>query len=80
MRSPKLQVGVDMSIMDHFFSAISMTNHAMLLDCKTLSYKFIPFPEQISPIVLDTLVRHELTHFGYNARREDFREATKLLG
>jgi galactokinase len=72
-------VGVNVGIMDQLISSAGKANHAMLLDCRTLSFDFIPIPEQISLVVLDTLTRRELTHSAYNTRHEEVKQATKIL-
>ena len=72
-------IGLNVGIMDQLISADAKVNHAMLLDCKTLDYKFIPIPENVSFIVMDTLTRRELTHSAYNIRHKEIQEVTRLL-
>lgn len=73
-------VGVNVGIMDQLISAAGRADHAMLLDCRSLAFDFVPIPDQLSFIVLDTLTRRELTHSAYNTRQEEVIEATKYLG
>ncbi|HOR18322.1 MAG TPA: galactokinase [Brevefilum sp.] len=72
-------IGLNVGIMDQLISADAKVNHAMLLDCKTLDYKFIPIPENVSFIVMDTLTRRELTQSAYNIRHKEIQEVTRLL-
>ena len=72
-------IGLNVGLMDQLISADAKVNHAMLLDCKTLDYKFIPIPENVSFIVMDTLTRRELTHSAYNTRHKEIQEVTRLL-
>lgn len=72
-------VGVNVGIMDQLISAAGKKNHALLLDCRTLSFDYVPVPEQISFIVLDTKTRRELTHSNYNARHEEVKKAAEIL-
>lgn len=72
-------VGVNVGIMDQLISSAGKANHAMLLDCRTLEFDFVPIPEQINLVVLDTLTRRELTHSAYNTRHEEVKQATKIL-
>jgi galactokinase len=66
--------------MDQLISAGAKESHAMLLDCKTLDFEFIPIPENVSFIVMDTLTRRELTQSEYNTRHEEVQIVTSILG
>jgi galactokinase len=72
-------IGLNVGIMDQLISADAKTNHAMLLDCKTLNYEFVPIPENVSFIIMDTTTRRELTHSAYNTRHKEIQEVTRLL-
>lgn len=63
-------VGTQCGIMDQFASVMGKKNHAMLLDCKTLDYEYIPL--DIDPyrlLLLNTNVVHNLAAGEYNVRR-----------
>jgi len=56
--------------MDQFASIYGKAGHLMLLDCRMLAYKYIPFdPVGYRLLLLDTLVKHELASSAYNERR-----------
>jgi galactokinase len=72
-------VGVQVGIMDQLISAAGKQGTAILLDCQSLDYEYIPVPQEISIIVLDTGTRRELSQSAYNARQLEIQEATKFL-
>lgn len=72
-------VGVKCGIMDQFASACGVENRLLLLDCRSLEWKTIPLPENVSIIIADTSVRHKLTGGEYNKRRAACEEAVRLL-
>jgi galactokinase len=72
-------VGVNCGIMDQFASACGLENHLLLLDCRSLEWKTIPLPEDISIVIADTKVRRKLTSGEYNERRAACEEAVRLL-
>ncbi len=73
-------VGVNVGIMDQLISAAGKANHAVLLDCRTLDYEYVPVPAGISIVVLDTKTRRELSNSAYNMRHKEVREAAHALG
>lgn len=72
-------VGVNCGIMDQFASACGVENKLLLLDCRTLEWKTVPLPENVSIVIADTTVRRKLTSGEYNKRREACEEAVRLL-
>jgi galactokinase len=73
-------VGVNCGIMDQFISTLGRTEHALLIDCRDLSYRAIPFggpPVRI--LVADTGVRRGLVDSEYNARRSECEEAVRII-
>jgi galactokinase len=73
-------VGVNVGIMDQLISAAGKEGHALLLDCKTLAFEYVPIPAGVTLVVLDTMTRRELTKSEYNARHEEVIQASRLLG
>ena len=73
-------VGVNVGIMDQLISAAGKAGNAMLLDCRTIRFEYVPIPEHVSFIVMDTMTRRELTHSSYNVRHNEVRQATEILG
>jgi galactokinase len=72
-------VGVNCGIMDQFASACGVENKLLLLDCRSLEWKIIPLPEDVSIVIADTTVRRKLTSGEYNKRRAACEEAVHLL-
>jgi galactokinase len=72
-------VGVNCGIMDQFASACGVENRLLLLDCRSLEWKTIPLPQDISIVIADTKVRRKLTSGEYNKRRAACEEAVRLL-
>ena len=73
-------VGVPCGVMDQFISANGVADHALVLDCRTLTYELAPLPEGVAFLVIDSTIRHRLVDGGYAARRADCETAAELLG
>lgn len=72
---------VPCGIMDQFISANGRRDHALMLDCKDLSYRYIPMVDpEVSVLVIDSSVKHTLSDGGYAARRANCEEACRVLG
>jgi len=78
-RAENKYVGVNCGIMDQFASACGVENKLLLLDCRSLEWKTIPLPENVSIVIADTTVRRKLTSGEYNKRRDACDEAVRLL-
>lgn len=62
--------GVMCGIMDQFASMFGKKDHAIMLDCKTLEYKYVPVNLTGYKFVLfNTNVKHNLASSAYNDRR-----------
>jgi galactokinase len=72
-------VGMQCGIMDQFMAALGRAGHALLLDCRDLSYRTIPIPPDVRVVVCDSNVRHSLVGSEYNERRAACEEAVALL-
>jgi galactokinase len=73
-------IGVNCGIMDQFSIAMGRQDHAILLDCETLSYQYIPFVlGDYSLIIMNTNKKRELTESKYNERRSECEQALQLL-
>ncbi len=72
---------VPCGIMDQFISANGRKDHALMLDCRDLSYKHIPMMDpNVSVLVIDSAVKHTLADGGYAARRKNCEDACSILG
>jgi galactokinase len=72
-------VGARVGIMDQFVSCYGRASHALLLDCRTLEYKFVKLPAGLQLVICNTMVRHELASGEYNARRAECEEGVRIL-
>lgn len=73
-------VGVQCGIMDQFAVALGRQGHGLLLDCRTLDFKLVPFPTRhVSIVVADTGVRRALTDSAYNTRRAECEMGVSML-
>jgi len=75
-----LWVGVNVGIMDQMISASGKAGHAVLIDCRTLNYDYVPMPDNIRLIVLDTMTRRKLSQSAYNRRHSEVNTASEILG
>ena len=72
--------GANVGIMDHFTSLHGRADCALLLDCRSLEYRHIPLPkEQLTVLVADTGVKHELSATPYNDRRRACEQAVRAI-
>jgi len=72
--------GVRCGIMDMFASMFGKKDHAILLDCRSLEYKYVPLIMEGSSIVLfNSNVKHSLASSGYNERRRQCEEGVRIL-
>lgn len=72
--------GLRSGILDQAASVLGRPGKAVLLDCRSYEYRYIPFEApDISLVVIDTNVRRELASSAYNERRQQCEEATKIL-
>ncbi len=72
-------VGVNCGIMDQFACANGQTNHALLLDCRTLDWQPVPLPTDVAIVIADTMKRRELGKSEYNNRRAACEEAVRTF-
>ncbi len=70
-------VGVPCGIMDQFISA---EGSAVLLDCRSLTWKAVNLPQDVAIVSANTMVKHELQASAYRTRVEECAEAARRLG
>ncbi len=73
-------VGVNCGIMDQMISAVGQRDHAVLIDCRDLSFRHVPLPPGTSVVVMDTATRRGLVDSAYNERREQCEVAARHFG
>ncbi len=70
-RAEQKATGVQVGVMDQFASALGRSGHALFLDCATLDYRAVPFPDELVIAVVDSGQRRDLAHTPYNKRRRE---------
>jgi galactokinase len=64
-------VGANCGIMDQFISVNGKENHALLLDCRDLSFKLAPIPDHVALVIANTMVKHSVAGGDYPTRRRE---------
>jgi galactokinase len=72
-------VGARVGIMDQFVSLHGQKDHALLLDCRSLTFESLAIPDSVKLVICNTMVKHELAFGEYNRRRADCEEAVRRL-
>lgn len=72
-------IGARVGIMDQFISCLGKAGQAMLLDCRSFEFQYIPIPDCARMVICNTMVKHEHASGEYNRRREQCDRAVKLL-
>ena len=70
-RAEQNATGVQVGVMDQFASALGRRGNALLLDCATLEYRLVPFPDEVSIAVIDSGEHRSLADTAYNQRRRE---------
>jgi galactokinase len=70
-------VGCNCGIMDQLISALGKAGHAMLLDCRSLTFEHAIIPQNMSLVIVNSNVKRGLVDSEYNARREQCEAAAK---
>jgi galactokinase len=78
-RAENVFVGAKVGIMDQFVSCLGKSGHALMLDCRSLDFQYIPLPESVRLVICNTMVKHEHSSGEYNRRREECDEGVKIL-
>ena len=72
--------GVRCGIMDMFASMFGKKDHAILLDCRSLEYRYVPLVMEGHNLVLfNSNVKHSLASSEYNVRRQECEEGVLLM-
>jgi len=73
-------VGCNCGIMDQLISAMGQQGHAMLLDCKDLTFEDAPIPDDLAIFIVNSNVKRGLVDSEYNLRREQCEAVAKHFG
>ena len=72
-------VGANCGIMDQFISANGKQDHALLLDCRDLSYRLAPIPANVALVIANTMVKHSIAGGDYPTRRRESEAACAII-
>jgi galactokinase len=67
-------VGVRCGIMDQFIACHARAGQALMLDCRSLEYRYAALPLGVKLVIANTMVRHSLASGEYNRRRAECEE------
>lgn len=73
-------VGVHCGIMDQYAVALGCADKALLLDCRSLEYSYIPLElGSLRLLIVDSRVERSLAASAYNQRRKECEEALAII-
>ena len=72
-------VGVNCGIMDQFISVLGAENHALLIDCRSLTYELVSMPAEAALVIGNTRASRSLASSAYNERRQECERGVALL-
>jgi galactokinase len=72
-------VSVQCGILDQMASSLADTQHILFLDTRTLERHVLPFPKNITILVIDSGIPRTLATSGYNQRWAECQKAGQLL-
>lgn len=72
-------VGVNCGIMDQFIVTLGQAHHALMIDCRDLSYQAVPVPTNAAVVICDSHIERSLAASAYNQRRAECEQAVELL-
>jgi galactokinase len=72
--------GTQCGLMDQLISILGQEGHALLIDCRYLTWAPVPLPAGVTVMVCDTSKRRGLSDSAYNERRRECEEGARRLG
>ncbi|SCC01211.1 galactokinase [Gilliamella intestini] len=73
-------VGCNCGIMDQLISALGQSQHALLIDCRSLEVKPVSIPKDFAVVIINSNIKRGLIDSEYNTRRKQCEAAAKALG
>jgi galactokinase len=72
--------GVPCGIMDQLTSVLAKKDHALLLDCRSLTFTPVPITDPaLTVLIINTKIRHKLAESEYAQRRAECEAAAKAM-
>lgn len=72
-------VGCNCGIMDQMISAQALSDHAMLLDCRSLETQAVSMPKDMAVVIINSNKKRGLVDSEYNTRRQQCEEAARIF-
>jgi galactokinase len=72
--------GTQCGLMDQLISVLGQEGHALLIDCRLLTWQPVTLPPGVVVMVCDTSKRRGLSDSAYNERRRECEEGARRLG
>ena len=73
-------VGANCGNMDQLISALGQKDHLLMIDCRSLETQPTPVPKDVSVIIVNSNVPHDLVTGEYNTRRWQCEKAAEFFG
>ncbi|OCG34672.1 galactokinase [Gilliamella sp. Gris1-4] len=73
-------VGCNCGIMDQLISALGQSQHALLIDCRSLEVKPVSIPKDFAVVIINSNIKRGLVDSEYNTRRKQCEAAAQALG
>jgi galactokinase len=73
-------VGCACGIMDQLISARGVDDHALLIDCRSLTATPVKLPEDLAVVIVNSRVQRGLVDSEYNLRRQQCEAAARHMG
>lgn len=78
-RAENNYVGMNCGILDQYSSILAEEGTTVLLDCRTISHKAVPYPTDIGIVICNTNSPRQLTGSEYGTRRAQCEEGVRIL-
>ncbi|HEY0956819.1 MAG TPA: galactokinase [Roseateles sp.] len=79
-RAENVYAGCQCGVLDQMSSALGVSGHALLLDCRSLDVQPMPLPAGTAVLVIDSKIQRGLVDSEYNLRRQQCEAAAAGLG
>src|SRR5262249_56241131 len=70
-RAEERATGVPCGILDQAAAALGRPGRALFLDCSTLEHRFVPLPQGLAVLVVDSGVQRSVPETAYAERRRE---------
>jgi galactokinase len=72
-------VGMPCGIMDQYASVFGQEHSAIQIDCRSLQHEYVPIPDDLRIVAVNSMVKHELGTSAYRERVSECQEAVAAL-